>query len=127
MLKITGNSLRVDKWLWQARFFKSRTLATKIAASGRLRVNRKIITKPRTNIKPGDILTFPKGSQIRVIEVLMLGVRRGPASEAILLYKDLNPPEKVCPSKIPGKQCNKTGRPTKSERRLLDRLRKGTG
>ena len=77
-----GERLRVDKWLWHARFFKSRTLSAKLAASGKLRVNREVVRKSGYTVKPGDVLTFPKGTDIRVIEIVGLGERRGPAAEA---------------------------------------------
>src|SRR5690606_17702864 len=84
--------LRVDKWLWQARFFKSRSLAAAVAAGGGLRINREPARKAHQLVGPGDVLTFPQGRSIRVIEVVALGIRRGPASEAQALYRDLDPP-----------------------------------
>lgn len=83
---------RIDKWLWCARFFKSRTLAAHLCAAGRIRVSHQIIRKPHQCVKPGDVLTFPLGSHIRVVRVLRLAKRRGPASEACALYEDLAPP-----------------------------------
>ena len=70
---------RVDRWLWFARFFKSRTLAAKLCAGHKLRVNRQIVAKPSATVKVGDILTFPQGNRIRVIRIADLGSRRGPA------------------------------------------------
>ena len=86
-----GERLRVDKWLWHARFFKSRSLAAKQVSAGKLRINREVVRKPKHSVKPGDVLTFPKGRDIRVIEVMALGARRGPAAEARELYRDLDP------------------------------------
>lgn len=83
--------LRLDKWLWYARFYKSRTLASGACATRRMRVNGVPIAKAHQAVKAGDVLTFPQGPHIRVIRVLSLGVRRGPASEARLLYEDLAP------------------------------------
>src|SRR5512134_662109 len=83
--------LRLDKWLWYARLYKSRTLATGACGTGRMRVNGVPIAKAHQAVKAGDVLTFPQGPHIRVIRVLSLGVRRGPASEARLLYEDLAP------------------------------------
>lgn len=85
--------LRVDKWLWQARFFKSRSLAADVAASGHLRLNGNHVRKGAQPVRPGDMLTFPQGDKIRVVRVLAIGVRRGPASEAQVLYEDLTPPD----------------------------------
>jgi ribosome-associated heat shock protein Hsp15 len=84
--------LRIDKWLWQARFFKTRSLAAELASAGRVRVNGQKIGKPGYAVGEGDVLTFPQGDRIRVVRVLALGVRRGPATEAQGLYDDLAPP-----------------------------------
>lgn len=83
--------LRIDKWLWQARFFKTRSLAADVVSRGRLRRNGTRITKPGTTVMPGDTLTFPQGAQIRVVRIVAIGVRRGPAAEAQALYQDLAP------------------------------------
>lgn len=84
-------TLRLDKWLWQARFFKTRALAAEVAAGGHLRINGQPTRKPGANVGAGDVLTFPQGNRIRVIRVLDIGLRRGPASEAQALYHDLDP------------------------------------
>lgn len=120
--------LRVDKWLWHARFFKSRSLATRMVSAGRLRVNRRNIAKPHYQVRPGDVLTFAKGPVIRVIEVLEIGRRRGPAAEAVTLYNDLSPPEPRSKQEAgtdpgPARRDPGSGRPTKRERRATDRLR----
>lgn len=78
--------IRLDKWLWHARFFKTRSLAQKQAGSGRMRVNGARIEKPATTVRPGDVLTFAQGNEIRVVRILAIGLRRGPASEAQTLY-----------------------------------------
>ena len=84
-----SEGLRLDKWLWQARFFKTRTLAAQLVAKRRLRINQTIITKAHHRVRPGDVLTFPQGRLVRVVRVVDLGSRRGPASEAQTLYEDL--------------------------------------
>jgi len=90
--------LRIDRWLWQARFFKSRTLAAELVESGHLRVNGQPIHKPGRDVGPGDVLTFPQGRRIRLIRIVGTGVRRGPASEAQTLFIDLDPqPEDAAP------------------------------
>jgi len=127
MTAISQERIRVDKWLWHARFFKSRTLAAKLAGSGKLRINREVLRKPGAAVKSGDVLTFPKGTDIRVIEILALGERRGPASEAQGLYKDLCPPQRQPKEPFDAKRPRGAGRPTKSERRALDRLRERAG
>ena len=82
--------LRLDKWLWQARFFKSRSLAAEVIEAGSVRVNGNRVTRPGRDIAAGDTLTFPQGARIRVVRVLALGLRRGPATEAQALYLDLD-------------------------------------
>ena len=120
-------SLRVDKWLWYARFLKSRTLAARLCASRRLRINGTTVTKPHHALKAGDVLTFPLGRHIRVIRVSALGTRRGPATEARPLYEDLEPPQARTPPSAPsaGERERGAGRPTKAERRATDRLKGG--
>lgn len=94
MSKMTEHdSLRVDKYLWFARFFKTRSLATKRANGGRIRINGNKIKKSSDTVRIGDILTFVQGNEIRVIRVLNLGTRRGPAQEAQSLYEDITPNE----------------------------------
>lgn len=123
-----GPSMRVDKWLWHARFFKSRSLATAMVSAGRLRIDRQPVSKAHALVRPGSVLTFPKGDDIRVIEVLAIAKRRGPAAEARLLYSDLDPPGPRIradkPPPPPGARDRGAGRPTKRERRETDRLRR---
>jgi len=116
-------SLRLDKWLWWARFCRSRTTATKLIASGRVRCHGAIVAKAHHGVRPGDVLAFPQGEQLRVVRVLGLGSRRGPATEARSLYEDLAPPERKQRSLSPFERDSGAGRPTKRERRALDRLR----
>ena len=83
--------LRIDKWLWYARLFKSRTQASRLAADGRIRIDGKVISRAHHPVKVGDVLTFPQARRIRVVRVVALGTRRGPAAEARTLYEDLLP------------------------------------
>lgn len=101
-----ASGLRIDKWLWYARLFKSRSQASKLAAEGRIRVDGKIVTRAHHPVKVGDVLTFPKARHIRVVRVVALGTRRGPAAEARTLYEDLLPAETPTPrpSPSPGDQ-----------------------
>ena len=85
--------MRIDRWLWHARFFKSRSLATELVASGRLRLNRRRITKSHGTLHPGDILVFPQDRRVRIVRVIAISTRRGPAGEAAELYEDLVPGE----------------------------------
>lgn len=89
---MSDDTIRIDKWLWQARFFKSRALATKLCAAGRVRVGGAVITKAHHPVRAGDVLTFPQARRIRVVRIAAPGVRRGPATEAHTLYEDLAPP-----------------------------------
>jgi ribosome-associated heat shock protein Hsp15 len=130
---MSGNGvpgLRLDKWLWQARFFKSRTLASKLCNAGKVRIDGAEILKSHSTVRPGNVLTFPQGRHIRVVRIIDLGTRRGPAEEAQGLYEDLKPPAKENRIDAPGKgaavrRSPGSGRPTKRERRQLDRLRRG--
>lgn len=88
-----SDGLRLDKWLWQARFFKTRSLAARVVQSGKVRVNSTATTKPARSVSEGDVLTFPKDDYVRLIKVVALGTRRGPAPEAQALYEDLDPPQ----------------------------------
>ncbi|MEL6169338.1 MAG: RNA-binding S4 domain-containing protein [Pseudomonadota bacterium] len=82
--------MRLDKWLWQARFFKTRTLATEMVARGKVRVNARPTRKPAATIGPGDTLTFVQGGTVRLIRVTALPDRRGPAPEAQACYEALD-------------------------------------
>ena len=122
---MSGRSLRLDKWLWHARFLKSRTLASKLCQSGKVRVNGEPVKKAHLIVRPGDVLTFPLGPHIRLIKILKLGLRRGPAKEARLLYEDLEPPvhqSQTAAVDPVAKREPGAGRPTKSHRRAIDRL-----
>ena len=118
--------VRVDKWLWHARFFKSRGMAGELASSGHLRINGEKSDKPSAGVKPGDVLTFPKGNHVRVIRVDAIGTRRGPAPEAQALYTDLEPPQPrpKAEEDLQAKREAGAGRPTKRERREIDALRR---
>lgn len=89
---LARETIRLDKWLFYARFFKTRTLASTMITKGRLRLNGQRQSKPGHTVAAGDVLTFPMGDQVRVIRVLAPGTRRGPAPEAQTLYLDLDPP-----------------------------------
>lgn len=82
--------VRIDKWLWRARFFKSRSLATQFVARGKVRINRERTRKAGRELRAGDVLTFMLHRNVRVVRVLAPGERRGPAAEARQLYEDLS-------------------------------------
>ena len=82
------SALRIDKWLWRARFFKARSGAAAAAEAG-FRLNGERSQKAHQLVRPGDVLTFRQTGEVRVVRVLALGARRGPAAEAAALYLDL--------------------------------------
>ena len=122
--------LRIDKWLWYARVVKTRTLAQKLAVSGRVRKNRKKVNNAKEPVRVGDVLTIALDRHIRVLKIVALGTRRGPAPEAQALYEDISPPLPTrslvrTPTPAPGQRQPGAGRPTKRDRRRLDALRDG--
>lgn len=117
--------LRIDKWLWHARFFKTRTLSAAEVSAGHVRLNGARVQKPAQLVAPGDVLTFPKGRRIRVIRIEALGTRRGPAPEAQTLYTDLAPEQPGTGTNVPqNPRFEGKGRPTGRDRRKLDLSRK---
>lgn len=123
-MAIPLDSVRLDRWLWAARVFKTRSLAAAACDGGRVDVNDQA-AKPARPLRPGDLLrvSLPQGRR-RVLKVAALDDRRGPAAAARALFEDLTPPEPPRarlappPRREPG-----AGRPTKRERREIDRLR----
>ena len=120
---IEATEMRVDKWLWAARFFKSRTLAADACDGGKVDVNDQAV-KPSRLIRPGDRLVVGLPRIRRIVRVLALSERRGSGADAARLYDDLTPPPpprelRPAPAayRPPG-----AGRPTKRERREIDRL-----
>ena len=120
---IAMTEMRVDKWLWAARFFKSRTLAAAACDGGKVDVNDQGV-KPSRMVRPGDRLTIGLSRIKRIVRVVALSEQRGPGAEAAKLYDDLTPPpppRELRPAQAayrpPG-----AGRPTKRERRQIDRL-----
>jgi ribosome-associated heat shock protein Hsp15 len=112
---------RIDKWLWFARFAKTRTLAQKLVEAGRVRVNRERINAASQIVRPGDVLTMQLERQVRVVRIVDPGTRRGPASEAQTLYEDLTPPPPPRDSAARNDVATPGGpRPTKRDRRVLD-------
>nr|WP_119062659.1 RNA-binding S4 domain-containing protein [Dichotomicrobium thermohalophilum] len=122
---------RLDKWLWFARFARTRSLAARLVEDGKVRVNREKILKPAQSVRPGDVITAAIGGRVRIVRIADPGARRGPAQEARALYEDLTPPAEpqtggsertaTAPTRAPG-----AGRPTKRERRKLDAARAQT-
>ena len=116
----TDALMRLDKWLWHARFFKSRSGASTYTAAGNVRVNGTRLTRSSARIRAGDTLTFALRGHVRVIKIIALSARRGPAVEARMVYHDLEPPEnrpKTPSATKPARRAPGSGRPTKRERR----------
>ena len=119
---------RLDKWLWFARVIKSRTQAAGLVTGGSVRINREKAVKPSQTVRPGDVLTITVGDRLRILKVAAPGQRRGPAPEAQTLYEDLTPPPPPRDDPVASGAEHRepgSGRPTKRDRRLLDRLKGG--
>lgn len=82
---------RLDKWLWCARFLKARSDCARLVAGGLVRINRQATDKPHARLRPGDVLTLPLPREVRVVRVLAMAARRGPAAEARTLYEEIDP------------------------------------
>ncbi|MEZ5890932.1 MAG: RNA-binding S4 domain-containing protein [Xanthobacteraceae bacterium] len=120
---------RIDKWLWHARLTRTRSAAAALAASGHVRLNGARVDAPSRNVKPGDVVTVALDSRVRVLKVLGFAVRRGPAEAGRALYEEqaLGSPAGNQP---PGDQATgpaRSGRPTKRDRRKIDRFTTGGG
>ncbi len=117
---------RIDKWLWCARFFKSRVLAQKVLLSGKVRLNGKVISKSHAKLNVGDYISFLQGSRLREIQILSLAITRRSSDEAQKLYED----NSIKIRDTINKNINDSifyrklgqGRPTKRDRRKLDKL-----
>ena len=86
-----SSSMRVDKWLWVSRLCKTRTAAQRLIASGYFRLNGETMTKSHRHIQQGEVLTFPHGSEVKVVRIIALAPKRVGASEARSLYEELTP------------------------------------
>ncbi len=141
---------RLDKWLWFARVIKTRTQAANLVTTGKVRINRIRVDKPSQVLRQGDVVTVTVRGHVRVLKVLAPGARRGPPAEARALFEDLlastgAADAPLAPGTPPSEQPTQTsaqpgppasgndvpsarrdrgqGRPTKRERRQIDRLR----
>jgi ribosome-associated heat shock protein Hsp15 len=80
---------RLDKWLWCARFMRGRSDCARLVTEGSIRINRQPTEKAHARLRVGDVLTVPMHGAVRVVRVLALAKRRGPAAEARLLYDEI--------------------------------------
>jgi ribosome-associated heat shock protein Hsp15 len=117
-----GEAQRLDKWLWFARVMKSRTLAAELVVQGKVRVNRVRAGKPSQIVRRGDILTIVVRGKIRVLRVVATGERRGPPSEAEQLYDAIADASPAGEGRVTGHQSG-GARPTKRDRRRIDKLK----
>jgi ribosome-associated heat shock protein Hsp15 len=112
---------RIDKWLWHARVVRTRSAAAALAASGHVRLNGTRVDAASRAVKPGDVLTVALDHSVRVLKVRAFAERRGGVEQGRALYEDLSPPPvpaaKAVALREPG-----AGRPTKRDRRALDRF-----
>jgi ribosome-associated heat shock protein Hsp15 len=86
---MSEETLRIDKWLWHARFCKSRASAQAKAEAGHIRINGHRVQKSSAAVRIGDVLTLPTGGRVLALRVLGLGLRRGPTDEARTLYEEI--------------------------------------
>ena len=123
MSETPAPAVRLDRWLWAARVFRSRSLAAEACDGGKVVVNGNS-AKPSKLVHPSDEIEITFSGGKRKLKLLGLSERRGPASVARLLYDDLTPPKPPEPPKDPSIwRESGTGRPTKRDRRQMDRLR----
>jgi len=125
------DDIRLDRWLWAARFFKTRALAARAVEGGKVHLNGQR-TKPSKRLRDGDRLEIRKGPYRFEVMVRGLTDRRGPASEAATLYEEF--PESAAARRslaeqrrAPPPTYTEKGRPTKRDRRALDRIRRRKG
>ena len=113
---------RIDKWLWHARVVRTRSAAAALADAGLVRINGERIDTSSRPVRPGDVVTVALDRTVRLLKVVSYAERRGSADIARGLYEDLTPPP--APPKAPGAGARDegAGRPTKRERREIDRL-----
>ena len=128
--KTESSKLRIDKWLWAARFFKTRALAADAVECGKVLVNDTRV-KPAKAVAVGDLLVIRLGPYQFVVEVLALSDKRGPAPQAQKLYKETEESGKrreALALELKAQVQNETrdGRPTKKDRRDIERFRSGT-
>jgi ribosome-associated heat shock protein Hsp15 len=119
-----SESARVDRWLWSVRVFKTRTMATQACRSGHVAINR-AVTKPSSQVRVGDMVTIRLGGRDRVLEVARVIENRvgAPiAAECVVDHSPPAPPRDLIPPGLVRDPA--TGRPTKRDRRQIDRFRR---
>jgi len=118
------NRQRIDKWMWHARVVRTRTLAKRLALSGKVRLNRERVTDASRPVKIGDVLTIALDRRVLVLRIAGFTERRGSATLAAGLYEDLSPPPAQSGVSGPEEGTQPPSRrPTKKQRRQLNALR----
>jgi ribosome-associated heat shock protein Hsp15 len=125
-----GGRVRLDKWLWAARFFKTRSLATEAVGGGKIEVNGES-AKPAKLVRPGDTIRVRLGGFDHVIVVRALAERRGSATQAQALYEETSDSREARQRQADqlrlaraGMPVDDAGRPSKKDRRDIERLRR---
>jgi ribosome-associated heat shock protein Hsp15 len=113
---------RIDKWLWHARVVRTRSAAAALSDSGLVRINGARIDSSSRPVRPGDAVTIALDRTVRILKVIGFAERRGSADMARILYEDLTPPPEPPQEPAAGCRDEGAGRPTKRERREIDRL-----
>ena len=116
---------RIDKWLWHARVVRTRSQAAALAAAGHVRINGQRIDAPSRPVRAGDVVTVGLDRAVRVLKVVAFAERRGSADDARALCATIEPPPAQPAERppAPGLREPGAGRPTKRERRAIERLR----
>jgi ribosome-associated heat shock protein Hsp15 len=112
---------RIDKWLWHARVVRTRSAAASLVNGGLVRVNSARIAATSHQVRPGDVVTIALDRNVRLLKVKGYAERRGSAEDARALFEDMTPPPAAKPPAT-GQRDEGAGRPTKRERREIDRL-----
>jgi ribosome-associated heat shock protein Hsp15 len=133
-LSLTDERQRIDKWLWHARVVRTRSAAAALAASGHVRINGARVAAPAKPVKAGDVVTIALDARVRVLKVTAFASRRGAAEAGRALYEDLTPADPADPSGAPridefpvAARHPGSGRPTKQDRRAIERFTRGGG
>ncbi len=121
------DTLRIDKWLWAARFYKTRSLAVEEIGKGRVLVNEQTV-KPAREVRPGDRVSVRQGTVVRVVVVKGLSGQRGPAPVALQLYEETEASRSARAAVVEQRRLAaepalsiEQGRPTKRDRRQLEK------
>jgi len=120
----SNSTTRIDKWLWAARAYKTRSIATQACSGGKVRLNDSG-AKPHKSVRAGDVVTFRAGSFDKRWKILAISERRGPASTAQALYEDLTPPRPQRSVTDEAYREPRSRRPNKRERRQIDKIKRG--